>query len=217
MTRARAALVWRAVFAALGWTTLVFQFWLMLQGPPERSVGETLLRFLSFFTILGNILVALALTAPVVAPGSRLGRWSESESVRSAVAMYILVVAVAYHFLLSGPWTPVTAGLVVSIIFHYVMPAAFVLDWLLFTPKGTLRWSDPVKWLSFPAAYGLWTVIHGYATGFWPYWFVNVPELGAAKAAFWFLALLVFFLGAGSLLVLIDRMALRRDRRARSA
>nr|WP_246328921.1 Pr6Pr family membrane protein [Brevundimonas lenta] len=189
----------------------------MLNEPSGRTVAATTLQYFSYFTILGNVLVALALTAPVLAPRSWLGRWSEGEGVRSAVAMYIAVIGVAYHFLLSGPWTPVTPAVVTTVFLHYVMPIAFVIDWLLFTPKGTLRWIDPVKWLSFPALYATWTVAHGYATGFWPYWFVNVPQLGAAKALLWFTILLVVFLAAGSALVVIDRFALRRDSRARAA
>lgn len=217
MGRDRAAFLWRAVFAAIGWAALALKFWLMARSLPELNLFALTLRYFSFFTILGTVLVVLGFTAPVVAPGSRIGRWAERESVRSAVAMYILVVAIAYHFLLSSPWTPVTLDVVATVLLHYLLPLAFIVDWLLFTPKGTLTWSHPIKWLAFPAAYWIWTVIHGYATGFWPYWFVNVPELGLERAFFWFVSLLVFFLGAGSALVLVDRRALRRDRTARSA
>lgn len=217
MARDRAAFLWRAVFAAVGWAALALKFWLMARSLPELNLFALTLRYFSFFTILGTVLVVLAFTAPVVAPHSRLGRWAEAPGVRSAVAMYIAVVAIAYHFLLSSPWVPVTLDVVATVLLHYVLPAAFILDWLLFTPKGTLSWSDPMKWLSFPAAYGLWTVVHGYATGFWPYWFVNVPQLGLERSIFWAVSMLVFFLGAGSALVLIDRHALGRDRRARAA
>lgn len=73
---------------------------------------------------------------------------------------------------------------------HYVMPAAFLLDWLWFTPRGRLQWIDPVKALGFPLIFGVWTLVHGLMTHWWPYGFVNVDELGldrvlAVFAACW--------------------------------
>ena len=62
-----------------------------------------------------------------------------------------------------------------------MMPVAFVLDWLWFTPKGRLRWIDPVKWLAFPLIYGGWTLVHGLATHWWPYGFVDVDALGLGR------------------------------------
>lgn len=93
---------------------------------------------------------------------------------------------------------------------HYVMPVAFVLDWLWFTPKGRLRWIDPVKWLAFPLIYGGWTLIHGLATHWWPYGFVDVDALGLGRVVAIFGALLVFFLLVGLALVGLDRVFGRR-------
>ncbi|RZJ19000.1 MAG: hypothetical protein EON91_02975 [Brevundimonas sp.] len=209
--------VYRAVFALVGWLALALQYGLTLTGNPDRGAGELTLNFVSYFTVLTNILVALALTGPALSPDSRMGRWSRSEGVRAAVAMYIAVVGLTYHFLLADVWDPQGWALIANILLHYVMPIAFVLDWLLFTPKGRLRWIDPVKWLSFPALYTLWTLIHGYASGWWPYWFMNVPALGLAKAGFWAAAMLAFFLIVGLIVVAIDRTFARRDRRPVSA
>ena len=92
------------------------------------------------------------------------------------------------------------------VLLDSVMPAAFVLDWLWFTPKGRLRWIDPVKWLAFPLVYGGWTLIHGLATHWWPYGFVDVDALGLGRVVAIFGALLVFFLLVGLALVGLDRV-----------
>lgn len=208
-----AARLWRVMFAVVGWGALALQYGLMIAGNPDRSVVGLTLNFFSYFTILTNVLVALARTGPALSPHSRLGRWSRSEGVRVAVAMYIAVVGVVYHLLLAPVWDPQGWSLVANTLLHYVMPVAFVLDWLLFTPKGRLRWVDPVKWLAFPLVYGGWTLAHGLATRWWPYWFVNVDELGLASAAVNFGGLLVFFLALGLIVAAADRMLGRRDRR----
>lgn len=211
------ARLYRAFFACLGWFALGLQYGLMLGGATDKSVGELTLNFFSYFTILSNILVALALTAPAVAPNSRIGRWTLSEGVRAAVAMFIVVVGVVYHFLLAGVWEPQGWALVGNSLLHYVMPIAFVVDWLAFTPKGRLRWIDPAKWLVPVLIYGGWTLAHGWLSGWWPYWFVDADKLGLGKVAIHFAGLLVFFLIVGLIVVAIDRTFGRRDRRLVSA
>ena len=212
MSRARLALIWRAVFALVGWGALALQYGLMLGGNPGQTAAELTLNFLSFFTILTNVLVAVALTLTVVGAGTRTGRRAGSESVRAGVTMYAVVVGLVYHVLLHATWNPQGWSLVANILLHYVMPTAMLLDWLLFTAKGRLRWIDPVKWLAFPLVYGGWTLIHGYAAGWWPYWFVDVSTLGPGRAALYFAGLLAFFLCVGLAVAAIDRRLGRRDR-----
>ncbi len=211
------ARLYRAAFAVLGWFALGLQYGLMLKGNPQTGAGELTLNFFSYFTILSNLMVALALTAPAVAPNSRLGRWAQSEGVRAAVAMYIVVVGVTYHFLLAATWAPQGWSLLANNLLHYVMPIAFVVDWLAFTPKGRLRWVDPAKWLIPVLIYGGWTLLHGRLSGWWPYWFVDVDTLGLSRAMIYFAGLLVFFLIVGLVVVAIDRTFGRRDRRLASA
>lgn len=211
------ARLYSAVFACVGWFALILQYGLTISGNPHMGAGELTLNFFSYFTILSNILAALALTAPVVAPNSRLGRWSASEGVRAAVAMFIVVVGVVYHFLLAGIWAPQGWSLLANNLLHYVMPAAFVVDWLAFTPKGRLRWADPAKWLIPVLIYGGWTLLHGKLSGWWPYWFTDVDKLGLGKVMLYFAGLLVFFLIVGLIVVAIDRTFGRRDRRPAAA
>ena len=131
--------------------------------------------------------------------------------------MYIVVVGVVYHFLLAPTWNPQGLALLGNSLLHYVMPAAFVLDWLLFAPKGRLNWKDPAKWLVFPLVYGGWTLIHGALSGWWPYPFVDVGALGLGQVLLNFVGLLIFFLIVGLTVVAIDRTFGRRDRRTIAA
>ena len=88
------ARLYRGLFAVVGWGALALQYGLLLRNNPGSGAGELTQNFFSFFTILTNLLAALALTGPALAPDSPLGRWSRSEGVRAAVAMYIVVVGV---------------------------------------------------------------------------------------------------------------------------
>jgi hypothetical protein len=213
VTRARAALVWRAVFAAVGWTGLALQFWLLAwPAHPVGQLGVWTLNYFSYFTILTNLLVALVLTLPVVAPSSRAGRWALNPSVRARATLYLTIVGLGYHLLLSAGSNLQGLGAVGNFIVHYIMPVAALADWLLFTPRGGLRWSDPFGWLKYPLVYFVWTALHGYASGWWPYWFLNLPQLGLARSALVVAALLILLMAVGFAFVAIDRSLARRDR-----
>ena len=203
--------VWRGLFAIVGFATLALQYWLHFIGRGELTVVEQTINYFSYFTILTNILTASLMALPVLARDRTIGRWAASAGVRSAVTMFIVVVGLAYHFLLAATWNPQGLLYPVNIVLHYVMPAAMLIDWLAFTPKGRLRWIDPVKWLAFPLVYGGWTVIHGFISGWWPSWFIHVEELGWSRAGAGYFGLLAFFLVMGMMLVGADRMMGARD------
>jgi hypothetical protein len=205
------ARVWRRVFGLVGLAALALQYVLML-GTPGMGVGELTLNFFSYFTILTNVLMTLAMLIPATLPGTSVGRALAGPRLRSGVTLYAAVVGLVYHFLLHATWDPQGWLLLVNILLHYVMPAAMVLDWLMFTPKGRLGASDAPRWLAFPLLYGGWTLIHGLTSGWWPYWFINLDALGTIRAAINFGGLLAFFLGAGLLLVLVDGLMRPRDR-----
>ena len=213
--------IWRAVFAAIGLFALVLQYVLSITGNPDRTTAELTLNFFSYFTVLTNVSATAALACAVMPETTSIGRVARSPVLRAAIAMYIAVVGLTYHFLLAQVWDPQGWLWVANGLLHYVMPAAFVLDWMLFVPKGALGWRDPVRWLAFPVIYTVWTLIHGYASGgadgWWPYWFMNVPALGLPMAAFWLIGMLVFFLIVGLAVVAIDRSLRPRDRTPVSA
>lgn len=214
-------LAWRAVFAAVGLFALVLQYVLSITGNPDMTTAELTLNFFSYFTVMVNILATAAFACALLPETTFAGRTAQNPALRAAIAMYIAVVGLTYHFLLAQVWDPQGWLWVANGLLHYVMPAAVVLDWILFVPKGALGWRDPMRWLAFPIVYTVWTLIHGYASGgaggWWPYWFMNVPALGLPMAAFWLIGMLVFFLVVGLLVVAIDRRLGRRDRTLASA
>ncbi|WAC61037.1 Pr6Pr family membrane protein [Brevundimonas sp. SL130] len=208
--------LWRAAFAVIGWAALALQYLLMAAPADGWAVMTRTVQYFSFFTILSNILVAGALTGPLLKPTRPLARWTASPAFRAAVTTYILTVGVVYHFMIAPYWRPEGLTLGVNLVLHYVMPVAFLLDWLWFTPKGELRWIDPVKALGVPLIFGVWTLVHGLATHWWPYRFVNVDALGLGRVLAIFAVLLGVFLLVGLALVGLDRV-FGRTRRDSSA
>ena len=54
---------YRVVAAAIGWFVIGLHYYL-IASKPDVTLTEAAIRMLSFFTILTNILVALAMTLP---------------------------------------------------------------------------------------------------------------------------------------------------------
>lgn len=208
---------WRIAFALVGWATLAAQYVLMIASAPTSEIAARTLNFFSYFTILTNVLVALAMTLPVVAGETAVGRFAASNPARAAVTMFAVVVGVVYHLLLAATWQPTGLQLWVDQGLHTVMPLALLIDWLFLTPRTRLGWREPLRWLVFPVVYGAWTLLHGGLSGWWPYWFVDVGELGLERTAINFAGLLAFFAVVGLGVVAIDRMLAARDRTARPA
>ena len=208
--------LWRAAFAVIGWAALALQYLLMVAPVEGWAVLDRTVNYFSFFTILATILVALAFTGPLITPTRRIAQWTTDPGFRAAAATYILIVGVVYHFMIAPYWKPQGLTYGVNLVLHYVMPAAFLLDWLWFTPRGRLGWLGPVKWLSVPVVYGGWTLAHGLTTHWWPYGFVDVDALGLGRVLAIFAGLLAGFLLVGLALVGLDR-ALRRTVRDSSA
>jgi hypothetical protein len=168
----------RVIAAALGWSAIATQYWLIAGTRSGPELITWTVNFFSYFTIIVNILVALAMTLPWLAPRSRLGRWFMRPSVRTTLMVYIVVVGVVYHVMLRNLFHPQGWRLLSTIILHYVTPTLFVLDWLVFVPKRDLSWKLPLAGLVLPLLYVAWTLLHGAIAGFYPYPFLNVTRLG---------------------------------------
>jgi hypothetical protein len=198
------------VFIAL---CVVMQYWLMLRGDTLAAMAASSVKFFSFFTILTNVLAAVTLIWPLIAPRSKLGLFLTRPPVRTAVTGYIIVVGVIYYLLLRDLSQRQGWPMFFEYMLHYVTPPLFVLDWLLFVDKRDLDWRLGLSALGFPLAYLVWTVIHGAATGWYPYPFVDVAELGYARAAVNTAGLVLAFVALEMALVGIGRLVAREGPR----
>lgn len=163
----------------LAWAAVVTSLVLsVLSAAGIRESLWQLLVFSGFFTIWTNAAVALALTAPLVAPHSRLGRFFRRPGVVTGLAASIALVAIAYELLLRGSWDPLGPALILDLLLHYLIPTAFVGYWWLSTPKSAVDWRGPLVWLSYPAAYAAHALVRGELFGIYPYPFLDVAEFG---------------------------------------
>ena len=182
----------------IGAGTLLTQFALTmsLSQSAGRTVLSSVIFFFSFFTILSNLLATCCFAA-FAFPGCRHVAVFRSPKVVTAIALYMLVVAVIYIAILEGLWAPL----------HYVMPALFLVFWAAFVPKGNTTYADIPGFLAFPAIYGAYVMIRGALTGEYPYPILDAGTLGYSAALANMAAILALFLILGLAFIAVDRRA----------
>jgi len=197
------------LIAIIGWLSLILQFVLAMTNPvtPEPGPAERFIRFFSYFTVATNIIVAVTLTAIAFFQRTKLGEFLTRPTVQAAVASYITIVGIVYSLFLRSVWDPAGWQAVADHALHDAMPLAYLIYWVGFAPKNGLTWRDPFKWLLYPVVYISYSLIRGAIVSWYPYWFVDVTQLGYPKAlthtAFVFVAFAVFgfiYLGLAKLL-----------------
>ncbi len=164
----------------MGWFALASQLYLIIQNRVV-SVAETIVRYFSFFTILTNLIVAVCVTVLLLKPNSKWGSWFSKSTTLTAITVYITIVGVVYNVILRFLWKPQGLQYVTDELLHTIIPLLFILYWFLFVPKKGLQYKQFLPWLIYPLLYVIYTAIHGAISGYYPYPFINVTELGYGK------------------------------------
>ena len=176
----------------------------------DVSLAERIVRYFSFFTVVGNGIIALITSAIAIAPASPFSKRLQTGSVLTAAAQYIAIVAVIYSLFLRSVVNAQGWHLISDHIVHDVVPVSFILYWLVYATKKDVNWLDPVKWLIVPVIYIAYSLIHGAFDDWYPYWFADVTKLGypiaLRNAGFVLIAFLIFGFIFAALARLLSRV-----------
>lgn len=190
------------VFAIIVWLAVIIQYFLMMENRVV-SIAETTIRFFSFFTILTNILVAVYFT--VQSNKLKQNSFWNKPGTLTAITVYILVVGLVYQIVLRPIWDPQGLARLVDELLHSVNPLLVLYFWWRYEHFQELKWSQLPKWLIYPFLYFIWAMTHGLLTGFYPYPFVNLPEIGLVQLSSNFSVLVSVFLGFSMLLMWLGK------------
>lgn len=178
----------KAAIAIITWFALMLQLYVLLNN------GGSILNYFSYFTILTNLLVAISFTVP--------SPFFSKPEVRAGITLYIAIVGMVYSLLLRHLWKPAGWQLVADTLLHDVVPLLAVLYWILFVPKGKLKWVHALQWLIYPTCYLIYTLLRGV----YPYPFIDIDQLGVEQAVLNMIYLGIAFVVLGFGLVGIDRL-----------
>lgn len=190
-SRIRAILV--VLLALFAWVALLTQLWVLMDA--ALASGKTALSgvrtFLSYFTILTNILVAVVATAGIRPKLSSSVFYNPS--IVGCATTAIVVVGLGYHLLLRDIWSPQGAAWLANVLLHYVVPLGAVLHLMTYHPHRRVSAQAPLRWCLYPLLFLVYTLIRGAWVGSYSYPFLDVATLGYPRVMFNAAALMVCF------------------------
>lgn len=169
-----------ALVALAAWTGLGIQLHQSIAMSLARgqSAAQGFLIYIAFFTVLTNFLVAVATTSFAAMPSSRIGRWFGHPNTITGIAPSIVIVGGTYHAILAGMHPLHGVGVIANSLMHDVVPLLFLAFWAVAVPRYSIAWRGAALWALYPIAYFAYAMVRGVSTGFYPYWFINVTQLG---------------------------------------
>lgn len=211
--QSKAAVPLMIFIAIAAWLALGLQLYILVKNTDTNGLTkiQAIARFFSYFTILTNLLVAVCLSFIIVKPGTFPGRFFSKPSTLAAITLYIFIVGLVYNTILRYIWEPSGLQKWADEALHVAVPLLFVIYWLLFVPKGSLKWIYSLQWLIYPFIYLLYALSIGAFSGFYTYPFINVTELGYSKVLLNAAGLMIVFIAAGLLIIRIDKKDEKQD------
>lgn len=198
---------YRVFCALLSATVLILQYAILLHSGENGGFAATTLTYFGYFTILTNSLVALAFAVVFYKENSRLKSFFERPIVRAAIALYIFVVCIVYYALLAKDHNPTGLSAILNVFLHLIIPILYLIDWGVFAPKHSLTFKSIPLWVVYPLLYGVFNIVRGLLTGFYPYPFLDVSKLGwAGVSQSMFGFIILYAVGAAAVIVIARRL-----------
>ncbi|MCF7561287.1 Pr6Pr family membrane protein [Sabulilitoribacter multivorans] len=188
----------------MGWFAIITQFILMIENR-QTDILETVFRFFSFFTILTNILVVLFFTATALKLSGSIFKIFSAKGTITAITAFILIVGLVYQFVLRKIWTPTGLQFVADELLHSVIPLFMLGYWFFYFKANDLLIKPLIAWLIYPFTYVTLIIIRGYFSGYYPYPFLNIEDLGFTKVLFNVIVIFALIIAILSLLTIFGK------------
>ncbi|MGD9960891.1 Pr6Pr family membrane protein [Nocardioides sp.] len=199
---------WHLLTAGVAIVALLLQLVLIVAGVAVLNEAEVpglgirLGRFLSYFTIQSNALVALTAVQLARNPQQDGHGWR----VARLCAIAGITVTGLVHFVLLRPLLHLEGwNWAADKLLHMVVPVLAVAGWGLFGPRPRIT-ARTVGWaLLWPIVWLGWTLMIGATTGWYPYPFLDVADKGVGSVGAACLGVTTLFLVVFAALATLDR------------
>ena len=188
----------------LSWFAVIAQFILIVKNR-QADIFETIIRFFSFFTILTNILVGLYFTTRVFQLSNFPFSLFRKKGALTAITAFIFIVGLVYQVLLRHIWIPTGLQFITDELLHTVIPLFMLFYWYLNIKNSISTIKSLMKWLLYPIFYLLFVIIRGHFSGYYPYPFLEVTEIGYQQSFINASIILGVALTVMSILLLIEK------------
>ncbi len=206
-----AQLIFQSFFCAIGFIGIVASLGIF------EDVQNLRWDFYVHFTNLSNYLCIGIVLAELIQTAKK----KEDSYVAAAPflkfigVLAILLTFLVFNFMLAGrpDRDPQANWRIASLSFHVILPIMYVLDWILFYEHKKIRWFHPIASVAFPLLYVIFVFTRAAIVNFnpevpylYPYFFLNLDNLGVAGVAKWVAILFVGFIALGYVFYGIDKL-----------
>lgn len=231
---ARRVLFW--INAMVAWFAVGLSFTLSISGyyvdaldPTQPSIlgntpagidtpWERLLDWVTYFTILSNVVVAIVLTMLIARP-SVFGRQDATGAVWRALrldsVLMITITGLVYNLLLAeagkSGW-----DLLSNTLLHWVVPLLTPIVWIIAGPRGLITLRTIGLAMVLPLLWAGFAVVRGLTVGAYPYPFLDIEANGLPSVLAFVSVILVVAVVLGLVLMAVDsglRWTMRAGRR----
>ena len=180
--------------------------------------------FYVHFTNISNFLcIGVMLACLIQTAKKKEDSYVKTASVLKFVSMLgILLTFLVFNIMLAGAEgrDPQANWRIGSLTFHVVLPIMYVADWFLFRERKKCRWYYPLVSVGFPVGYVIFLLIHAIILKFdssilipttttpliYPYFFVNLDNLGVTGVLTWIGILSAAFVAMGFVFIGLDQL-----------
>lgn len=180
----------------------------------------------SFFTVQSNIFCLIVMCVLLIKYFWGRNLCSCSLIYFKGMALSAIICAfLVYHFGECRFKYPIFSigifGLpITTLLSHYIVPFMYVMDWIIFQPKGYFKWWHIVGWLVFPIMYFISFITRcccNSNSAFenvpkYPYFFLDYETLGIKQFCVYILLLLIIMTAENVLIVIIDKFMAKWSR-----
>ena len=131
----------------------------------------------------------------------------------------ILLTFIIFNFMLAGDREPELNFYINSVLFHIVLPIMYLIDWILFYEHKKIKWNYPLISVTFPVIYAIFIFTRAWILDFnpkapyiYPYFFLNLDELGITGVIKWIGILSIVFIVLGYIMYGLDKILVKKKK-----
>ena len=169
----------------------------------------------TYYTVLSNLIVLgfFAYNAYILYRGDEKVLDNRTYTrIKAGVSATILMTFFTFTLLLLPRQKPEEIWTIKNFALHFIAPILAISDWYIFDKKALYRKFEPFIWTIIPLTYLVYSLIRALVFNIpipdneespFPYFFLNIYNLGLTKVVYYCLLILVIFLFLGYLMYLL--------------
>jgi hypothetical protein len=197
-------LIYRIIFGGLSWFTFIAG--IIIYGLFYGPFYEWFNSFRAF-TIQSNFMVVIWYTLAILWYNKPESLEKITGLLKGAFTAYISITFIFFAILLAPFYHPTGWAAFSNLVFHYIAPIGFIVDWILTENKTRYKWKYLLYWIGiYPVCYLVFIFIHGAFTGNYIYYFFDINALGIFGVTIFVSIIMTTGIGLGSAYIAINRM-----------